>query len=61
MTNHLKEVEKLINRLGQVINDLVEDHDPDVDNIAYTISHAKKHLEKAKRQLKELENDSWDT
>ncbi len=57
MTNHLKEVEKLINRLRQVINDLVEENDPDVDNVAYTISHAQKHLKKAKRELGELEKE----
>ncbi len=57
MTNHLKEVEKLINHLRQVINNLVESHDPDLDNIAWTISHARKHLEKAKRKLEGLKKN----
>lgn len=55
MTDHLEEVEKLINHLREVISDLVETHDPDIDNVAYTISHARKYLQKAKRELKELE------
>ncbi len=57
MTNHLKEVEKLINRLRRVISDLVEDHDPDIDNVAWTVSKAREPLEKAKRQLEELRDD----
>ncbi len=57
MVNHLKEVEKLINHLRRVISDLVEDHDPDIDNVAWTVSKAREPLEKAKKQLGKLDKE----
>lgn len=57
MTNHLKEVEKLINHLRQVINDLIEENEVKFDDVAWVISHARKHLDKAKGELEGLKKN----
>lgn len=59
MTDHVKHIDQIIKSIRQVVSDIVEDsrQDRGLMNAGWTICEARRSLEKAKRQLEELEKN----